>query len=119
MRIVYWIPLLLGLCFSTPLQAQDTSKNEPIERQVIVMFQPDRATLPGGVARAEIGQAQLPGQVKGLLQRYGARSMGKGFPEFQRSDTLRTLSNGRKYRVPDYTNLFVITLPSGANRDSE
>lgn len=118
MRIVYWIPLLLGLCFSTPLHAQDASTNDPIERQVIVMFQPDKATLPGGLARAELGQAELPTQVKGLLQRHGARSMGKGFPEFQRSDTLRTLRNGRKYRVPDYTNLFVITLPSGTNRDS-
>ncbi|MFO8233232.1 MAG: S8 family serine peptidase [Longimonas sp.] len=44
--------------------------------------------------------------------------MAKGFPDFRRADTLRVLENERTYRVPDYTNLFVITLPPNANRDS-
>src|SRR5690606_5698419 len=42
----------------------------------------------------------------------------KALPAFQRRDTLRVLDAGRIYRVPDYTNLYVITLPRGANRDS-
>ncbi len=56
--------------------------------------------------------------MKGVLQRAGARRIARGFPDFQRSDTLRVLGDGRTYRVPDYTNLFVVTLPPNANRDS-
>lgn len=118
MRTLFWTTLVLGLCFITPLHAQEGPPDPPVERQVIVMFETDAAALPNGATRAEIGQAQLPGQVKGLLQRAGARRMAKGFPDFRRADTLRVLENGRTYRVPDYTNLFVVTLPPNANRDS-
>ena len=118
MRTLFWTTLALGLCFTTPLHAQDGPPDPPVERQVIVMFETDAAALPDGATRAEIGQAELPGQVKGLLQRAGAQRMAKGFPDFRRSDTLRVLENGRTYRVPDYTNLFVVTLPPNANRDS-
>lgn len=118
MRTLILATLFLGLCFTTPLHAQQGSPDSPVERQVIVMFETDAATLPGGATQAEIGQAELPGQVKGLLQQAGARSMAKGFPDFRRADTLRVLENERAYRVPDYTNLFVITLPPNSNRDS-
>ena len=118
MRTLLLATLFLGLYFTTPLHAQEGPPDSPIERQVIVMFETDAATLPDGATQAEIGQAELPGQVKGLLQQARAQSMAQGFPDFRRADTLRVLENERTYRVPDYTNLFVITLPPNANRDS-
>lgn len=118
MRTLFLATLFLSLCFTTPLRAQEGPPDSPVEQQVIVMFETDTATLPDGATQAEIGQAELPGQVKGLLQQARAQSMAKGFPDFRRADTLRVLENERTYRVPDYTNLFVITLPPNANRDS-
>lgn len=84
----------------------------------MVMFKPNTARLPEGQDRARIPEAILPAEIKRLLEDFGAEEIAKGIPSFKQSDTLRVLSDGRIYRTPDYTNLFVIRLPQGVNRQT-
>jgi hypothetical protein len=44
--------------------------------------------------------------------------MALGMPSFQSSDTLRVLPDGRVFRLPDYTNLFVVSLQQAERRST-
>ena len=122
MRTLLTAPLTL-VClfgFALPARAQDDGpvQEELVERQIIVMFKTDRVKLPSGATSAGLERASMPSGVKTLLQGFNAQELAEAFPSFRRADTTRVLDDGRLYRVPDYTNLFVITLPAGVNRDT-
>lgn len=106
---------LLG--FSRHVAAQAISE-DLVERQVIVMFNQDRLTLPNATDRSAPAQANMPAEIRALLLSFDTEEIKRGVPEFERRDTLRVLEDGRLHRVPDYTNLFVLTLPGSVNRDS-
>lgn len=89
-----------------------------IDRQIVVMFKPNTVSLPEGQTRTSIDQATMPSHIRDVLQAYDAQEIAKGMPNFQKSDTLRILSDGRRVRAPEWTNLFVITLSSGAQRET-
>ncbi|MFQ5627110.1 MAG: S8 family serine peptidase, partial [Methyloligellaceae bacterium] len=82
------------------------------------MFKPNTARLPEGRDRGSIAEAVLPARIKRFLQQARAEEMAKGLPRFKQADTLRVLKDGRIYKTPDYSNLFVIRLPEGAARQA-
>jgi subtilisin family serine protease len=113
------ILLLLGvfLLFFNVGQTQ-VQESSLIDRQIVLMMKPGVVDLGQGRIRAAIDEGTLPLRMRALLQEAGAQEIAKGMPEFQRSDTLRVFPDGRVYRAPDYTNVFVITLPADVPREA-
>ena len=122
MRTLLMAPLtlvcLFGFALSARAQNDGPVPEELVERQIIVMFKTDQVKLPSNATSAGLERANMPSGVKTLLRDFDAQELAEAFPDFQRKDTTRVLDDGRIYRVPDYTNLFVITLPAGVNRDT-
>jgi subtilisin family serine protease len=112
-KILSALLVLLISTFSTETLAQDN-----IDNQIVVMFEPSIVSLPEGRDRTNPDEANLPNSLRRLLRAFDTQEIAKGIPEFRRSDTLRVLPDGRIFKVPDYTNLFVITLPMGMKRES-
>ncbi len=111
------LTLLLIAGSALPAAAQ-SPQEDLLERQVIVMFETDAVSLPPDLVKVAATRAQVVPALARVLERFEARELARGYAGFRRSDTLRVLADGRRYRTQDYTKLFVITLPEGVNRDS-
>ena len=94
-----------------------SAQNDQIDNQIIVRFQPNAVNLPTGMNRSTPDSVSMPANLRTLFKEIKAIEFAKATPDFKSIDTLRILEDGRILRLPDYTNLFVITLPSGSNRD--
>ncbi len=109
------LTIILLFCFA----GYAIAENDLVDRQVIVMFEYTMVSLPDQTVRTDrIDQVAMPDDVRSVLMEASIQEIEKGFPEFRSADTLRVLTDNRIYRVPDWTNLFIITLPEKANRDS-
>ncbi len=117
-NITVWKVLFTFLVLSMVVFSKKTLAQENIDNQIVVMFKSGIVSLPDGRDRANLDEATLPTPLRTLLKAFDAQEIAKGIPEFQRSDTLRVLPDGRLFKVPDYTNLFVITLPTGLQREA-
>ncbi len=93
-------------------------EEELVNRQIIMMVKPTTVTLPQGVTQTRPELAEMPENLRRVMSEFNVREIESGFPEFRSEDTLRVLQDGRVYRLPDWTNLFVITLPEHVNRDT-
>lgn len=100
-----------------PGGSSGSALNELGDRQILVMFEEDVLSLPPRAVKASPEEAIMPANVRAAVSSLNAEDINAGYPGFERADTLRILSDGRIYRAPDYTNLFVITLPSQVDRD--
>ncbi|MGH7457284.1 MAG: hypothetical protein ACRENG_38395, partial [bacterium] len=107
--------LLLFICVMIYVPAVVTAQGA-IDREVVIMFKPSVIRMPSGQIRAPIANVNMPSRIRDLLQNLGALEIALGMPSFQRSDTLRILSDGRTFRLPDYTNLFVVSLAQADRR---
>jgi thermitase len=83
-----------------------------------MMVKPTTVTLPQGVTQTRPELAEMPENLRRVMSEFNVREIESGFPEFRSEDTLRVLQDGRVYRLPDWTNLFIITLPEHVNRDT-
>ncbi len=93
-------------------------EEELVNRQIIMMVKPATVTLPQGVTQTRPELAEMPENLRRVMSEFNVREIESGFPDFRSEDTLRVLQDGRVYRLPDWTNLFVITLPEHVNRDT-
>ena len=103
---------------ATTTFAQVNSADEPVDRQIIVRFKQGVVNLPSNADRTPISRASLPTQAEALLTQAGANEIAKAWPSFQKRDTLQVLEGGRIFRLPDYSEVYILTLPSDVNRDT-
>ncbi|MBE0433684.1 hypothetical protein IBX73_09510, partial [candidate division WOR-3 bacterium] len=89
-----------------------------VEKQIIVLFQPDVIGLPIGQRSAQLPEITAPQHVIECLQAIGAIMIARGLPDFEPDDTIRITQDGWVARLPNWAHLFVIELPAGTNRDS-
>jgi subtilisin family serine protease len=110
------------LAFLPGVQAQaDRAAPEPVSDQVVVLFSGPVVELPDPSSRVAPSAATMPSALRAALDQSAAREVRRGMPDFVSADTSRALSGGRVLRLPDFSNLFVVSLPKGASsadRDS-
>ena len=112
--------VLLALACPAVL-GQVSLAQDAVDRQVIVQFRTDVLQLRTPTSEVAPTAAVVPPGLRGVLTNSQVKSLRRGLPDFRSADTLRVLSEGRVLRVPNYTNLFVITLDTPADetmRDS-
>ena len=91
---------------------------EAVEREVLVMFKEEVVVLPAGRTEARLAEITMPPVLRTQLHESGVEELRRGFPDFQKADTLRVLADGRLFRLPDFSNLLVVTVPSGTDREA-
>jgi len=113
MKIFYLVPFLFVL-FIHPY----FSGAQNVDQQILLRVKASTIQLPDGISHATFRDAKIKEPLKTRLLQFQVKEISRAFPSFQSRDTLRILENGRIYRTPDYSNLFVINIPKNKNRDS-
>jgi hypothetical protein len=88
------------------------------EEEILMLTKRDVITMPLGVSSATPGEIEAPSKLISLLLDVGATQITIAMPEFDPIDTMRITPDGNIARLPDFSQLFIIRLPSAANRDS-
>lgn len=92
--------------------------SDTIDEELLVLFKPGVITMPEDRISASLNEITAPPEVLLLLYEIGVQEVSKGFPEFKSEDTLRISPDSGIARLPDFSNFYILRLPSSANRDS-
>ncbi|MBE0433938.1 S8 family serine peptidase [candidate division WOR-3 bacterium] len=104
--------LFVGLFYMTSVYGQVP------EEEILILTTRDVITMPYGASSATPGEIEAPSELISLLLDVGATQITIAMPEFDPIDTMRITPDGNIARLPDFSQLFIIGLPSAANRDS-
>ena len=89
-----------------------------VDRTVVVMFMPQSIALPEGVDSSTIEEANIPSIDLGqFLVTSGVEQVARSFPDFELADTLAIGPTGDAIRIPDYSRVYQLLLPIGADVD--
>jgi hypothetical protein len=84
-------------------------------REVVVMFDRGMIRLPEGRDSATVAEAVIASPaIRNVLQTQGAELLLKAFPTFNLADTLGVALSGEIVRLTDFSKVFKIRLPEGA-----
>lgn len=106
---IVWMAMTL---IYAPIAFGDT-----IDEEVLILFKAGIITMPEGKISAPLNEITAPSEVLSVLEDIAVQEISKGFPDFKSEDTLRINPDGGIARLPDFSNLFVLRLPEGADRD--
>lgn len=100
--------LAVILMFSTSLYSQDDLK-----REVLVMFTPGTIEFPERNSETPLPEIQFTNELAlSALQNFNISSLGKAFPDFSLSDTLRILKTGERFKSTNLSNIYVLRAKS-------
>jgi subtilisin family serine protease len=96
-------------------QIADQHKNE-----IVLYIQPSVFQASFGLSNeASIVNANSCSAIlRQSFDRWGVQTIGKAFPNFTDADTSMARSDGKKIKLPQFSRIYVITLPSNTNMDS-
>jgi len=110
------IVLLLAVSVFAMLRADD-SLWTPCE--AIVSLNQGTIVMPEGTTCAALESVSVTvPKVLGVLEDFGAESVGLAFPDFEASDTLRVSLSGETVKLPDLRSIFYVRFPAGTDIDS-
>jgi len=109
--------ILITLLILVGVNHTSLAQLKTVDRQVIVMFKPSVVERPLGRSTYGLEDLTIPNEVRQILTESSVVQVDKPFPNFSSRDTVRTLRGGRIYRTPDYSNLYVFTLPEVSDRN--
>lgn len=93
--------------------------NPDVNREVIVMFQPNVVQLPLGMSEVSVDQLQsVPDDLRGLLQKHQVDKVRKAFPGFNPADTLKVTREGLTVGSMNLSRVFVLRSAANQQRDS-
>jgi len=88
------------------------------EEEVLVLTEPGAVELPVGETEVTLEQIQASQALMDCFRAIQVQTISKAMPDFDPADTARVAPDGSIARLPDFTNLFTLRLPSGFDRDS-
>jgi len=88
------------------------------EEEVLILTKPGAIVMPQGKTVVTLEEIEAMSEVKDILQAIQTQEIRKAMPEFDPADTMRTAPDGNIARLPNFSNLFILSLPPGADRDS-
>ncbi len=88
------------------------------EEEVIVLTKSGVIQMPIGKTEATLNEIQAPENMMNVFQSIQVLTLRKGMPNFNPADTAKVAPDGNIARLPDFSNLYVLRLPAGFNRDS-
>lgn len=89
-----------------------------VEHEVLVLFQSDVLLLPAGKNSATPTEVTAPQEIIDCLYEIEVETIIKAVPSFDRADTMSVTEYGTIARLPDFSQLFVMMLREGTDRDS-
>ncbi|MCI0695820.1 S8 family serine peptidase [candidate division KSB1 bacterium] len=88
-------------------------------REIIVMFKPDVVALPDSLAQGRLDEAQINAPaLRQALQNANVELLAKIIPGFRAEDRFITLPTGESVELTDWSNVYVIRLPSAQAREA-
>ncbi|RKX68805.1 hypothetical protein DRP53_09945 [candidate division WOR-3 bacterium] len=88
------------------------------EKEVLILTKTDVIKLPKGKVQATLNEIQAPREVMRAFETLQVQEIRKAMPDFNPADTFAITPEGNIARLPDFSNLFALRLPSDMNRDS-
>jgi hypothetical protein len=85
------------------------------EDEVLMLTTRGAIVMPAGRLHVALSEVQAQPEMMAVLQAIGTSEVRAAMPAFNRADTFRIAPNGNVARLPDFSNLFVLRLPSGAD----
>jgi len=83
------------------------------------MFKPGAVQMPGALRACAVDASIISSDgIRSLLHASGVDSITKAFPEFNRADTLWISPMGTKVRLTDWSRIYTLRVPAGANRNA-
>ncbi len=109
LAVLLWVSFLLF--YPNALLAQ-----QEVFREVIVMFDRNMIRLPSGQDSATVAEAIVASpSIQNILQTQNVELLLKAFPRFNLADTLGTALSGERVQLTDFSKVFKLRLPLGAN----
>ena len=107
-----------GFAASRALPAQAHPYPDP-SRDVVGWFYGNIIGLPSGMPQGTVEEASiLSPAIADLFEGYSVESLARTYPDAKPADTLAVSRTGELVRVPDYTQVFYLRLPVGADLDA-
>ena len=107
---IFIFTLLLILSFSTIIFGQ----NKKLDSEILVYFLPDSLELPNGIIQIkDLSQLNIKSKSLGnTIRKLELKSIKKAFPNFDESDTVKILKDGRIIKLPNMSRIFILELKS-------
>ena len=103
-RKLFWTGMTVSIALAGLLFAQQNPRLE-----AVVMLKPGVVTLPQGKKEIPLDQARIfKTEIRTALMKHNVRTVSKAFPRFSLSDTLGISRTGRRVRLANLGNIFVL-----------
>jgi len=89
-----------------------------VPEEVLVLTHPGAVVFPPEETEVTLGQIQASQALMECLQSIGVQTVSMAMPDFDPADTAEVAPDGGIARLPDFSNLFILRLPTGNDRDS-
>ncbi|MFC1540220.1 S8 family serine peptidase [Gemmatimonadota bacterium] len=109
----------IALCIMTLIipRISTAQSLDALQRQIIFKTRPNSISFNTNAITANIGDIYIQETLRQCFVRSGVTTIKKAFPHISPSDTMQVLSDGRIYRPPDVSDIYIVEVEQIADID--